>query len=58
MKKVIKEILRETKEFAEEDIDDSAKFVEGYVNAVMNCMYNMPGWNVLNKVYGIKEVEE
>jgi len=58
MRGVIKEMLRSTGEFAEEDIDNSAEFVEGYVNAMMDCMYNMPGWDILGKVYGIKEPEK
>ena len=55
---VIKEILRKTGEFAEEDIDDSAEFVEEFINAMMDCMYNMPGWDVLNNAYGIKGAKE
>lgn len=52
---VFEELLRKTEEFEEEDIKESAKFIEGFVNAAIKMTYALPSYEKLNEMMGLKK---
>ena len=54
-KNIFEEILRKTGEFKEENIKESAEFVEGFVNAAMKMTHALPSYEELHKLLGIKK---
>ena len=54
----IEKMLRESREFKEENIKDSAKFVKSFINLAMNMTTALPSYEQLNKALGIRRKNE
>ena len=58
MRNVFEEMLRKTNEFKEEDIKESAKFVDGFCQLCKDVTAALPTYEQLNKARSIKRKEE
>ena len=54
-KNIFEEMLRKTGEFKEENIKESAEFVESFANVAMKMTHALPSYKELNKMMGLKK---